>query len=100
MGLGTPLVLDQDRRCQTLGAVQNTAEEVPRRAYCGDTVGCSTVQPVGKGKALVPWSSLLVDWRGRRLLRESVSPAVSRACLLGWWALQSAFEFSEKTGWA
>lgn len=38
MGLGTPLVLDQDRRCQTLGAVQNTVEEVPRRACCGDTV--------------------------------------------------------------
>ncbi len=37
MGQGTPLALDQDRRCQTLEAAQNTAEEVPRRAYCGDT---------------------------------------------------------------
>lgn len=37
MGPGTPLALDQDRRCQTLEAVQNTAEEVPRKAYCGDT---------------------------------------------------------------
>ena len=37
MGQGTPLALDQDRRCQTLEAVQNTAEEVPRRAYYGDT---------------------------------------------------------------
>lgn len=37
MGQGTPLALDQDRRCQTLEAVQNTAEEVPRRVYCGDT---------------------------------------------------------------
>lgn len=38
MEQGTPLALDQDRRCQTLEAVQNTAEEVPRKAYCGDTV--------------------------------------------------------------
>lgn len=37
MGRGTPLALDQDRRCQILGAEQNTAEEVPRRVYCGDT---------------------------------------------------------------
>lgn len=37
MGQGTPLALDQDRRCQTLEAVLNTAEEVPRRVYCGDT---------------------------------------------------------------
>lgn len=38
MGLGTPLALVQDRRCQTLGAVQNTVEEVPRRVYWGGTV--------------------------------------------------------------
>lgn len=38
MGLDTPLALDQDRRCQILEAVQNTAEEDPHRAYCGDTV--------------------------------------------------------------
>lgn len=37
MGQGTPLALAQDRRCQTLEAVQNTAEEDPRRAYCDDT---------------------------------------------------------------
>lgn len=61
MGLGTPLALVQDRRCQTLGAVQNTVEEVPRRVYWGGTVGCSTVQPGGNGKAWAPWSSLLVD---------------------------------------
>lgn len=36
-GLGTPPALDQDRRFQTLEAEQNTAEEVPRRAYCDDT---------------------------------------------------------------
>lgn len=37
MGQGTPQALGQDRRCQTLEAAQNTAEEPPRRAYCGDT---------------------------------------------------------------
>lgn len=37
MGLDTPLALDQDRRCRTPEAVQNTAEEGPRRGYCGDT---------------------------------------------------------------
>lgn len=38
MELHTPLALDQGRRCQTLEAVQNTAEEVPRcKVYCGDT---------------------------------------------------------------
>lgn len=57
MGQGTPLALDQDKMCQTLGAEQSTAEEVPRRVYCDGTVGCSTVQLVGKGTAWVPWSS-------------------------------------------
>lgn len=57
MGQGIPLARDQDRRCQTRGAVQSTAEEDPHRVYCGDTVGYSTEQPVGKGKAWVPWSS-------------------------------------------
>lgn len=33
MGQRIPLALDQDRRCQTPGAAQNTAEEVPRREY-------------------------------------------------------------------
>lgn len=37
MELHTPLALDQGRRCQTLEAVQNTVEEVPHTAYCGDT---------------------------------------------------------------
>lgn len=37
MGLDNPLDLDQDRRCRSLAAVQNTAEEDPRRACCGDT---------------------------------------------------------------
>lgn len=33
MGQRIPLALDQDRRCQTPGAAQNTAEEVLRREY-------------------------------------------------------------------
>lgn len=37
MGQGIPPDLDRDRRCRSLEAVQNTAEEAPRRAYCGDT---------------------------------------------------------------
>lgn len=37
MGLDNPLDLDQDRRCRSLAAVQNTAAEDPRRACCGDT---------------------------------------------------------------
>ena len=37
MGQGSPPALAQDRRCQTLGAVQNTAEEVPHKVCCGDT---------------------------------------------------------------
>lgn len=37
MGLDTPLALDQDRRCRTLEAEQNTAEEGPHRVHCGDT---------------------------------------------------------------
>ena len=37
MGQGTPLAQDQYRRFQTLGAEQNTAEEVPHRVDCGDT---------------------------------------------------------------
>lgn len=37
MGLDTPLAPDQDRRCRTLEAVQNTAEEGPRRGCCGGT---------------------------------------------------------------
>lgn len=37
MGVDNPLALAQDRRCRTLEAVQNTAEEDPHRAYCGDT---------------------------------------------------------------
>lgn len=37
MGQRTPLALDLDRRCQTPGAAQNTAEEVPHRGYCDDT---------------------------------------------------------------
>lgn len=39
MGKGTPLALDRDRRCQSLGAGQNTVEEAPRKVYCGDTAG-------------------------------------------------------------
>lgn len=37
MGVDNPLALAQDRRCRTQEAVQNTAEEDPHRAYCGDT---------------------------------------------------------------
>lgn len=37
MGLDNPLDLDQDRRCRSLAAVQNTAVADPRRACCGDT---------------------------------------------------------------
>lgn len=37
MGLDTPLALDQDRRCRSLEAEQNTAEEGPHKVYCGDT---------------------------------------------------------------
>lgn len=37
MGKSSPLAPAQDRRRRTPEAVQNTAEGVPRRAYCGDT---------------------------------------------------------------
>lgn len=55
MGKDTPPAQDQDKTCQAPEAVQNTAE-VPHKAYWGDTVGCSTVQPV-REKAYVAWSS-------------------------------------------
>lgn len=50
MGQGSPLAQDQDKMYRTPEAVQNTAG-VPHKAYWGDTVGCSTVQLVAKGKA-------------------------------------------------
>ena len=37
MGKGSPLAPAQDRRRRNPEAVQNTAEGVPRREYCGDT---------------------------------------------------------------
>ena len=36
-GQGTYLAQDQYRRCQTLGAEQNTTEEVLHRVDCGDS---------------------------------------------------------------
>lgn len=60
-------------------------------------MGCSTVQPVGRGMAWVPLSSRMADWEGRRLLWGSECRAVVEGCLSGVLASRSASESSGKT---